>query len=604
MKSKRTFRHLTRPRYHHYFLLSTNQPKSSLIASESTQQYHRSGPQEYQHVRDLFLGCAVAYIAWSIACLETNVRKARSLKVPIVRLPIDSNNVFWIILQPHVWKFLDGLPFSWSSYPRFVRFSRRGWYFAERAEAHVQLGPVWALVSPIAINMHFADPDTIHDIVTRRGDFQRPAKELALLELYGPCISTAKWDDWPRHRKVMATPFNETIMKFVWEESVRQAKGMLHSWSSARSTGIPSYQKDTRTLSLNVLAATGFRRSYDFRGSAEPATDEIGSYRDSLQTVLDDIIPDAGTVPYPPHDARKRHMVEMLDKETTALQQGKPGSGTIMTSLVRAANMPHQGAATASDSDLRGAKKGLSADEVFGNLFVINFAGHDTTANTLAFAMLLLASRPDVQAWVASEIAYVTGDRPLEACDYNDLFPQLKRCRAVIYETLRLYPPVPALPSITSNGTQHLRIGDRTLYIPEGVNLTVNLRAMQVHPQYWSDGNVWQPSRWISNSAPIGSPSPSPDQLVREQFSEPSKSIFFPWGEGPQICPGKKFAEVEGVAVLASLFGGHRISAKKQSGESDEGALGRVDSCLNDVDLEMLLRLKDADQVTLVCEEA
>lgn len=132
-------------------------------------------------IGELLLGCALAYILWTIACLEANVHKARDFKVPVVRLPIDANNIFWIILQPHVWKVLDRLPFDWSSYPRFVRFSRRGWYFAERAEAHVQLGPVWALVSPMAINLHFADPDTIRDIVTRRGDFQRPTKELSML---------------------------------------------------------------------------------------------------------------------------------------------------------------------------------------------------------------------------------------------------------------------------------------------------------------------------------------------------------------------------------------------------------------------------------------
>lgn len=126
----------------------------------------------------LLLGCVLAYTVWSFACLEAHVRKARGFNVPVVRLPIDSNNVFWIILQPHVWKILDRLPFAWFSYPRFVRFSRRGWYFAERARAHEELGPVWALVSPLAINLHFADPDTIRDIVTRRGDFQRPTKEL------------------------------------------------------------------------------------------------------------------------------------------------------------------------------------------------------------------------------------------------------------------------------------------------------------------------------------------------------------------------------------------------------------------------------------------
>jgi hypothetical protein len=181
-----------------------------------------------------------------------------------------------------------------------VRFSRRGWHFAERAKIYEQIGPVWAFVSPVAINIHFADPNTIRDIVTRCGDFQRPIAELStlsppsdpdgsqqlieseLLELYGPCISTAKWEDWPRHRKVMATPFNETIMKSVWDESLRQAKAMLRSWTVASIDGIPSYQKDMLSLSLNVLAATGFGKTYDFRGSTEPQIDEVEGYRDSL----------------------------------------------------------------------------------------------------------------------------------------------------------------------------------------------------------------------------------------------------------------------------------------------------------------------------------
>ncbi|TGJ81736.1 hypothetical protein E0Z10_g7023 [Xylaria hypoxylon] len=560
-----------------------------------------------------FVSAGLAYVIWTIACLEANVRKAKALKVPIIRLPIDSNNVMWILLQARVWKILDKLPVDWSSYPLFVRLSRRGWFFAERATIHEHTGPVFVLVSPVSINVHFADPDTIRDIVTRRGDFQRPIAELKLLELYGPCISTAKWEDWPRHRKIMATPFNETIMKSVWDESLRQANGMLRSWAAASVDGIPSYQKDTRALSLNVLAAIGFGKMYDFRGSTEPQIDEVGGYRDSLQTVLDNIIL-LMLVPFhilgrlPKSWARignagisfQKHMVKMLEEETTALSQGKPGSGGIMGSFVRAADTyRHEPTA---ESDLKGTRKGLSVDEIFGNLFVINFAGHDTTANTLAFSVLLLAAHPEVQAWLADEIAIVTGNSPVEMWDYKELYPQLKRCRATIYEVLRLYPPVPALPSIASNHAQVIKIGSRTLNIPEGVNLTVNIRAMQVHPAHWPDANNWLPSRWISNPAPAISPTAT--QLADEKLIVQSKDIFFPWGEGPQICPGKKFAEVQVVAVLACLFRTHRLTIKKQAGESDDAAIKRANDCSNDVDLEMLVRLRDADRVNLICSEA
>lgn len=50
------------------------------------------------------------------------------------------------------------------------------------------------------------------------------------------------------------------------------------------------------------------------------------------------------------------------------------------------------------------SSKGLSMEEIFGIIFVINFAGHDTTANTLAFSMLLLAAHSEVRAWIAEEL--------------------------------------------------------------------------------------------------------------------------------------------------------------------------------------------------------
>lgn len=413
----------------------------------------------------------------------------------------------------------------------------------------------------------------------------------------------------------MAMPFNETIMTSVWDETLRQAQAMLRSWVSRADTGIASYQRDTRSLSLNVLAGAGFGKPYDFRSSAEPVVDEIGKYRDSLQTVLDNIIlllivPFKVLTMIPGRWARighagisfKQHMVKMLEDETAALSQGKSGSGGILTGFVRAADLYHR--ENSNDATFQGAKKGLSPEEIYGNLFVINFAGHDTTANTLAFATLLLAAHPEVQAWLAEEIIAATKDKPIEQWDYKELFPKLNRCRAVVYETLRLYPPVPALPSITCGHRQELQVGDKTYDFPVGINFTANLRATQTHPDYWQMADEWRPSRWILSRPAPTSASPCTTQIEQESFFVPSKNIFFPWGEGPQICPGKRFAEVEAVAVLACVFKEHRLRIKKNEGESDGAAYKRFENCVNDVDLEMLVRLRDADQMTLICEKS
>lgn len=126
---------------------------------------------------ELLLGLVLGYLGWSWICLERNVRTARRIGVPVVRLPIDSNNVPWTIVQPHVWRLVDRLPVSWADYPDFVRYARRGWHFADKSETHVRLGPVWALVTPVTIYLHFADPDAINEIFARRTDFVRPVKE-------------------------------------------------------------------------------------------------------------------------------------------------------------------------------------------------------------------------------------------------------------------------------------------------------------------------------------------------------------------------------------------------------------------------------------------
>ena len=125
---------------------------------------------------------------------------------------------------------------------------------------------------------------------------------------------------------------------------------MLQSWISSTESGISSVAKDTRTLSLNVLAATGFNQSYKFRSSSQKETNETSTYRDALQTVLDNAIflmlvpPRLLQLPAIPRSwARlgkaaaefKQYMVHMLDEEKSLMDRGEKGTGSLMTSFVR-----------------------------------------------------------------------------------------------------------------------------------------------------------------------------------------------------------------------------------------------------------------------------
>lgn len=215
---------------------------------------------------------------------------------------------------------------------------------------------------------------------------------------------------------------------------------MARAWSA---NGVKSYSKDTRTLSLNILAATGFLKPFVFRPAGEEAEEDAElSYRDALQVILDNIIsllllrPRFLTYRALQKSLQRigraaaafnKYMVQMLDEEMTSLRQGKSGSGSLMTSLVRAGESYSEG-----PEGSKARTTGLSIDEIFGNIFVINFTGRDTTTNTLAFSMLLLAAYPNVQEWLAEEVKQATNNTSVESWDYSALFPRLVRCRALM----------------------------------------------------------------------------------------------------------------------------------------------------------------------------
>jgi hypothetical protein len=230
-------------------------------------------------------------------------------------------------------------------------------------------------------------------------------------------------------------------MNFVWSESIQQARDLTQCWLKER---VRSCSKDTRNLSLNVLAATGFKKSFKFRpwkGTQSQNDGEL-SYRDALQIILDNALlllilrPKLLSSRYVPKSwqrigkaasAFQTYMQQMLKEEISLRHQSTKGSGRLMMAMVRAGDEYSPGSVS---DDARA--KGLSVDEMFGNISVINFAGHDTTANTLAFCMLLLASHPHVQAWVAEEIKYHCKNASSTSWQYSELFPKLVRCQAVM----------------------------------------------------------------------------------------------------------------------------------------------------------------------------
>ena len=160
-----------------------------------------------------------------------------------------------------------------------------------------------------------------------------------------------------------------------------------------------------------------------------------------------------------------------------------------------------------------------------------------------------------------------------------------------------------AIPKFTAAQLQKLQVNDTFIPVPPGNYVVPSLLAVQTHPKYWQPEPLrWKPARWIKTGNSVSSTLDRVKVLDGEELFVPRKGTYLPWSEGPQICPGKKFAQVEFVAVIACLFRHHRVRPLLQ-GENAESAQMRCLRVCEDSEHVLLLRLRDGDSTRLIWEK-
>lgn len=379
---------------------------------------------------------------WTIYRIFVNYRKARRIGFPIVITPIDPFDPLWVVAGPYLAPLLSHLPFGLGD---FTRYSYIGWAWKDGLAMHERYGDALAIVTPVENQVFVADAKAVEDVLVRRKDFTKKPALYAMLDIFGPSVTSVEGETWQRHRKITTPPFSERNSKLVWAESVRQAREMLQSWLSKGSTGTIGTIEDTSLLALHVLTGAGFGMPYPFDSELKtPAAGHTLSYRDALRIVISNIfvtvmmgsakvpswlLPKRVAVVGEAMRDLKQYLVEMVTTEQAAHARGDAAGANLMSSLVHAS----EEAARADEKGVE-SKAGLTDDEIYGNLLIYNIAGHETTANILAYAVAFLACYPQWQEWVGEEIDRVLGPEgdSNEAEQYHRTFPELKRCLALM----------------------------------------------------------------------------------------------------------------------------------------------------------------------------
>ncbi|WDK14856.1 cytochrome P450 [Colletotrichum graminicola] len=550
-----------------------------------------------------FLFLAFALYSWS---LLRNYQAAKHLQIPIIITPVSWQQPLWMLLGETVGRPIQRLPLCrWSLYSRF------GWQMYDKYRLHANLGPVFVIVSPADNEVVVSDPEVATRILHKWRQFPKSAIQTKVFEIFGPNVGTIWDDDWARHRKMVSVGFKESNYGLVWETTRRQTDKLVESWAKAgRQQKLASLEEITdavSALALHVLVVAGFGKNGNNDKDHTYLTTAPGhklSYIDCLKAILrnmiatsllqsftisDILLPKSLRLLKQANREFRAYMAERVEVERRDIAMRKTTSqSNLLSSLVSANEVSR----SQGNSAIAKNKLFLSDSELRGNFFTFNLAGYETTSGVLSYAIPWLAVREDVQAWVYEETCAVLNG----SLSYAESFPKLTRCLAVLYETLRLHHPLPAQPRYTNEESRVLTIRGAEIPVPKHTYVTISCTTLMTDPVLWgADSLEYNPFRWIRTA--------ETDKGPREQIMEPPEGTFIPWSHGPRVCQGKKWSQVEFVAVIAFLVRNNRIEVARRNGESKLDAALRLKNILEDSYMNITPKIRCPREGGIICKK-
>ncbi|KAL8906169.1 MAG: hypothetical protein Q9207_002202 [Kuettlingeria erythrocarpa] len=543
--------------------------------------------------------------------------------LPLLLCPVNPANPIWLIFaatfQPLLAQLLPSCVYN------RLKVAIYGWEFRCRYTINAKLGPAFVLVTPSSNEVWIADPDMANEVLGRRQDFvqlemasrwfplrlqpsyrapllqrpllamdtENPVGSTGIMAMFGPNISSSNGAEWQRHRRLVAPTLNERIMDTVWSNSSAQAGEMMRElpFQVTNQNCGPSSKSGTtrtidglRTIAINIVASIGYssRRSWaEAVGETEPPAGHYLTFMQALLAIANNHIISVfiparllTSSPMPKGLQILGHASEefpLYAKQMIANERRTPSSSkSLLGSLVKIAG------------EGKGTRDFLSDDEIVGNLFNFTLAGFDTTASTMAYAIVILAISPEWQDWIGEEIDRVAVKHP--QADYDGTFPLLTRCLALMYEILRLFTPVLHIARCTTS-PQILRSHG----IPANTNVFVAPSLIHVSPTlYGPDALSFRPTRWVIQNG-----------QGCEALATPPSGTFLPWSSGPRHCPGTKMAQVEFVSVIRTIFERWRVEVAVEKGESLDEARKRLRRTVEASQPKITLQIRNPEEVAL-----
>jgi cytochrome P450 len=361
--------------------------------------------------------------------------------------------------------------------------------------------------------------DAIHRVlVDNTANYRRTPVTIRILRpIVGDGLLLSEGEDWRHQRRTMAPAMAPRVVPMM-----ARHVALATAESVAKITEVAAHfpvdiLATVQFLALEIAARSMFSLEMGQYGAA--LRRHIAAFADHLGRpyFLDLLLP--ATIPTLRDFARQRFRArwiafidEIIEARLRVLADAdKPRD---LFDLLLAARDPETGAA-------------FSRAQLRDQMATMIVAGHETTALTLFWSLYLLASSPADQERVADEVRTLD----LSPDGAADALAKLPFTKAVVNESLRLYPPAYALARIARGPDQ---LGD--VAVQRGALIMIAPWVLQRHRRLWKDPDAFNPSRFL-DGAPLA-----------------HRYAYMPFGAGPRICIGAQLALTEACLVLATMI--------------------------------------------------
>jgi enediyne biosynthesis protein E7 len=327
----------------------------------------------------------------------------------------------------------------------------------------------------------------------------------------GDSLLTSNGELWKRQRRLMQPSFHRQRIAGMAAEMIGFTDAMLQRWQTHLANG----------EALDI-AAEMMRLTYSIVGKTLLGADVGGdatAIERAMETMLahtyrswGNLVDVPAFIPTP-SNVRFRHALQAVDQIVYRIIAEHRADGSTTNSNLLSVLLQVRDEQTGD---------GLSDNELRNETITFLLAGHETTANALAWTFYLLSQNPEVEQQLRAELSAVLSGR---APTVEDL-AHLTLTTMVIQEAMRLYPPIWAI--------ERRAIADDVIggfHIPADSSVVISPYVLHRNENFWPDAERFDPTRF--NSRP---------------------RAYIPFGSGPRFCIGNEFAMMEARLIVPMVM--------------------------------------------------